>query len=239
MKKLSIIIPVYNEEMLVAETLKRVEELCLPKEIIKEVVVVNDASTDKTKEVLTKIQKEYKFKLINHSINQGKGKAVMTGMQSATGDYIVIQDADLEYHPKDILKLLTPVLEGQAEVVYGTRLRRLPNIKKEENHSLFLLHFLGNRSLSLMTSILYGTWLTDMETCYKLFPKKALDSFVIHARGFEFEPEITAKLLKNGYKIIEVSISTTPRGYDEGKKLNTITDGIKALTALLKYRFVN
>ena len=239
MKKLSIIIPVYNEEKTVAHTLKRVYQLTLPQKIVKEVLVINDRSTDDTLSVLKKIQKEYRFSLLEHTINQGKGRAVKTGIDHATGDYIVIQDADSEYHPKDILKLLDPVLKDRATVVYGTRLKRLPNFKKEESHHLFLFHYLGNRMLSLITSVLYGQWVTDMETCYKLFPKKALDNTVIHSRGFEFEPEITAKLMKKGYKIFEVPISTTPRGYEDGKKLSAIKDGPKALIALFKYRFTS
>ena len=169
----------------------------------------------------------------------GKGAAVKTGIGKATGDYIVIQDADLEYDPRDILRLLEQVQKGKAEVVYGTRLNRMPNFAKEERRMRFFVQYVGNKSLSLLTSVLYGQWITDMETCYKLFPKSAVQDLSLDAKGFEFEPEITAKLMKKGYHILEIPITTIPRGYEEGKKLNAVRDGIKALKTLLKYRFNN
>lgn len=140
---------------------------------------------------------------------------------------------------KDIEKLVKPILEGKSKVVYGTRLKRLPSFSKEERTPQFLLHYFGNKLLSLITSALYGQWITDMETCYKLFPRKAVENMKLNARGFEFEPEITAKLLKKGYKILEIPISTNPRGYDEGKKLSTLKDGPIALWSLIKYRFTD
>ncbi len=234
--KLSIIIPVFNEEKTIQEVLKRVLTVKLPVEE-KEIIVVNDGSSDETKKKLDSFKEKDKIRIIHQKVNQGKGAAVRTGIQKATGDYIIIQDADLEYHPKDIALLLKPILQNKSEVVYGTRLKRLPNLSKEESHPLFLLHYVGNRILSLITSILYGQWLTDMETCYKLFPKKAVETMVLHARGFEFEPEITAKLLKRRYKILEVPITTVPRGKEEGKKLRTFHDGSICLLTLLKYRF--
>jgi len=228
--KLSIIIPVFNEEKTILEILKRVINVEIPN-IDKEIVVVNDGSTDGTASVISNI------KIINHKENQGKGAAVRTGINNSSGDYILIQDADLEYNPKDIPLLLEPILQGKAIVVYGTRLKRLPNFIKDERTPQFLLHYIGNKCLSLLTSVLYGQWITDMETCYKLFPKKAALDLHLRSRGFDFEPEITAKLLKKGYKILEVPISTIPRGYNEGKKLNTFRDGFVALWTLLKYRF--
>jgi dolichol-phosphate mannosyltransferase len=230
--KLSIIIPVFNEEKTISEILKRVSEVKISG-VEKQIIVVNDGSTDAT---ASRIQN---IKFIEHKINQGKGAAVKTGIKNATGDYIVIQDADLEYKPKDIEKLIKPILEGKSKVVYGTRLKRLPSFIKEERTPQFLLHYLGNKFLSLLTSVLYGQWITDMETCYKLFPKKAVEDMSLNARGFEFEPEITAKLLKKGYKILEIPITTKPRGYDEGKKLSTFKDGAIALWSLLKYRFID
>jgi glycosyltransferase involved in cell wall biosynthesis len=233
--KLSIIIPVYNEEKTILEIIKKIDELSIPS-VSKEVIIVDDGSTDSTREKLKKVKNA---KIILHSKNMGKGDAVITGIKNSTGDYIIIQDADLEYDPKFITKLLEPIKNGKAKVVYGTRLKRRPDLSNEERTLQFLTHYFGNRLLSLLTSVLYGQWITDMETCYKLFPKSALDGVKLNARGFEFEPEITAKLLKKGYKITEIPIKTKPRGYDEGKKLNTIRDGTKALWSLVKYRFTN
>lgn len=237
MMKLSIIIPVYNEEKTVIEILDRVKNQKIDG-VEKEIIVVDDGSTDSTAQKLKSI-KGNDFKIIFQEKNGGKGSAVRTGIKHATGEYIIIQDADLEYHPKFINDLIKPILEKKADVVYGTRLDRMPHLKEEEAKHLFILHYFGNRFLSLVTSVLYGQWITDMETCYKLFPKKAMEGITLHARGFELEPEITAKLLKKGYKIKEVSISVTPRGYDEGKKLNTVRDGLKALWSLVKYRFTD
>jgi glycosyltransferase involved in cell wall biosynthesis len=232
--KLSIIVPVYNEEKTILEILDRVIALQIPN-VQKEIIVVDDGSTDLTREKLKKIKN---VKIILHDKNKGKGAAVRTGIKEASGDYIIIQDADLEYHPRQIINLVSEI-DGDNTVIYGTRLNRLPHLDLEEKKHLFIWHYVGNRFLSLVTSALYGQWITDMETCYKLFPKKAVNGMRINARGFEFEPEITAKLLKNGYKIKEVSITATPRGYDEGKKLNTVRDGLKALWSLFKYRFTD
>ncbi len=235
--KLSIIIPVFNEEKTISEMLKKVSKVKI-NGIEKQIIVVNDGSTDGTKKEILNSPAISNIEFINHPKNQGKGAAIRTGIENATGNYIIIQDADLEYNPKDIEKLIRPILEGRSKVVYGTRLKRLPSFSKEERTPQFLLHYIGNKFLSLLTSILYGQWITDMETCYKLFPRRAVEDINLNARGFEFEPEITAKLLKKGYKILEIPISTKPRGYDEGKKLNTFRDGIKAFLTLLRYRFI-
>jgi glycosyltransferase involved in cell wall biosynthesis len=232
--KLSIIVPVFNEEKTILQILEKLGSAGIP--VQYEIIVVDDGSTDGTR---AKLQRIRNAKVILHAKNKGKGVAVKTGIKHAKGDYILIQDADLEYNPKQIKDLLRPVQEKLAEVAYGTRLDRMPHLGKEEKKHLFILHYFGNRFLSLVTSILYGQWITDMETCYKLFPKKAVEKMKINARGFEFEPEITSKLLKGGYKIKEVSITANPRGYDEGKKLNTVRDGSKALWYLLKYRFTD
>lgn len=232
--KLSIIIPVFNEEKTILKILERLKKANIPVE--NEIIVVDDGSTDGTREKLKRVKGA---KILLHKKNQGKGAAVKTGIKASSGDYIIIQDADLEYNPNEIENLLKPILEKKTDVVYGTRLNRLPHLKKEEAKHLFIMHYFGNRFLSLVASILYGQWLTDMETCYKLFPKKAVSSIKLNARGFEFEPEVTAKLLKEGYKIMEVSITANPRGYDEGKKLNTIKDGSIALWSLIKYRFTD
>ncbi|MEX2012940.1 MAG: glycosyltransferase family 2 protein [Candidatus Levyibacteriota bacterium] len=235
--KLSIIIPVFNEEKTINKVLERVSALKIPAVDIQ-IIVVDDGSTDGTVEKI-KQAKNKKVKFLAHEKNAGKGAAVRTGIENAAGDYIVIQDADLEYNPQDLKVLVDEVVSKRAEVVYGTRLKRMPNLSRDERTPQFLLHYLGNRSLSFLTSILYGQWITDMETGYKLFPKNAMKKIRLNARGFELEPEITAKILKNGYKIKEVSITTNPRGYDEGKKLNTVRDGAKALLTLIKYRFTD
>jgi dolichol-phosphate mannosyltransferase len=237
--KLSIIIPVFNEKKTILEMLKRVRDIKIIG-IEKEIILVNDGSSDGTTDLINNSLKDKKdIKIINHLKNQGKGAAVGTGIKNATGEFVIIQDADLEYSPKDIEKLIKPILDKEAKVVYGTRLKRLPSFSKEERTPQFLLHYVGNKFLSFITSILYGQWITDMETCYKLFPKKAVDNMKLKARRFDFEPEITAKLLKKRYKILEIPISTKPRGYGEGKKLNTLKDGSIALWSLLKYRFVD
>ena len=240
--KLSIIIPVFNEEKTVAKVLKKVTSVKLPVKNI-EYIIVDDGSIDTSAVIIAETYKKLGsprgFKFIKHSKNKGKGAAVKTGIQKASGDYIVIQDADLEYNPDDISKLLKPIIEGRAKVVYGTRLNRLPNFKRDERTPQFFIQYLGNKFLSFVTSVLYFHWITDMECCYKLFPKNALKNTKLDARGFEFEPEITAKLLKSGYKMLEVPISTNPRGYNEGKKLNSFKDGPIALWTLVKYRFIN
>lgn len=235
MKKLSIIIPVFNEEKTVNKLLKNLFSTKLPVKQI-EYIIVDDGSSDKSNSIINSF-KSKKIKVFTHKKNKGKGEAVRTGLKHATGDYLIIQDADLEYNPKDIAKLI-PAVSEKNQVVYGTRLKRLPNFK-EDVKNFYLLHYLGNRFLSLATSVLYHHWLTDMECCYKLFPKEALKGVSLSARGFEFEPEITAKLLKKDYKIAEVPIRTKPRGYGEGKKIHALTDGTKALWTLLKYRFVD
>jgi dolichol-phosphate mannosyltransferase len=235
MKKLSIIIPVFNEEKTVAKLLKSVLSARLPIKNI-EYIVINDGSTDGSKFKIQSI-KSKRIKLLEHKKNLGKGAAIGTGLKKANGDYVVIQDADLEYNPNDIAKLITAITPHHR-VIYGTRLKRLPNFK-DDMRTFYFIHYFGNRFLSLVTSILYHHWLTDMECCYKLFPKEALKNMNLRAQGFEFEPEITAKLLKKGYKIAEVPITTKPRTYGEGKKLYAIRDGSKALWTLVKYRFID
>lgn len=237
--KLSIIIPVFNEEKTIIPVLNAVDALEIP-HWKKEIIIVDDGSKDKTLEKIEKfiLKKKGIFQLVKHTKNLGKGAAVKTGISHAKGDYIIIQDADLEYNPQDIIKLVSKIKTGK-EVVYGTRLNRLPHFSQEESRLQFATHYFGNKLLSFLTSILYGQWITDMETCYKLFPKKALNGVQLHAKGFEFEPEITAKLIKKGNVIHEISIITRPRGTDEGKKLHTVRDGIKALQTLFFYRFVD
>ncbi len=234
--KLSIIIPAFNEEKTIGSIVKKVVSVRLPG-VEREVIIVDDGSTDNT---ISKIPKIYKnLTIIVHKVNQGKGAAIMSGVKKASGEYIVIQDADLEYDPSDIINLIEPLKEKKYQVVYGSRLKRMPNFLRDERTVRFFTHYLGNKFLSLITSILYGQWITDMETGYKLFPKSLVNNMNIQAKSFDFEPEITAKFLKRGHNILEVPISTNPRSYDEGKKLITFKDGPIALWTLLKYRFID
>lgn len=236
--KLSIVIPVFNEEKTILTVLKRLIALDLPA-IEKEIIVVDDGSHDKTAEKVKRfIADNPSITLVSHERNYGKGKAVRSGIKKACGTYILIQDADLEYHPKFIPVLLDPILKKHSKVVYGTRLTKKPNFKEDQRTVRFFIHYIGNKGLSLIFSILYQQWLTDIETCYKLFPRKIIKEFTLESKGFEFEAEITAKLSRNNYKIHEVPIRTLPRGYQEGKKLNTISDGLKTLWTIIKYRFV-
>lgn len=237
--KLSIIIPVFNEEKTIGEIIKKIRSLQIPS-VEKEIIIVDDGSSDNSVKIIKPyVAKDKSLRLLIHEKNSGKGSAIKTGVKIAKGDYVAIQDADLEYNPQDFVRLTEPIKEDKAKVVYGTRLKRFPNFSKEESQPRFIVHYLGNKFLSLITSVLYGQWITDMETCYKIFPKSALEKFDLKSRSFDFEPEITAKLLKNGYKITELPINTTPRNYNEGKKLNTLKDGIIALWSLLKYRFID
>lgn len=237
--KLTIIVPVYNEEKTLAQVIDMVLDVKL-ENIEKEIIIVNDGSTDSTNEVAEEVKKKHPTVIyISQPSNQGKGRAIVAALKKATGEYVLIQDADLEYHPEDIKKLLKPLSAEKNLVVFGTRLDRLPNFKKDERTPRFFIQYLGNKFLSLLASILYGKWITDMETGYKLFPLNALEGVTLKAKSFDFEPEITARLLKAGYKIVEIPISTNPRSEDEGKKLNAFHDGPIALWTLLKYRFIN
>lgn len=236
--KLSIIIPAYNEERTISELLGRVDELDLGK-TEKEVIIIDDGSKDKTLSIIKDFGKNKKnVKILEHKKNRGKGAAVITGIKEASGDILIIQDADLEYDPQDIPKLILPIIQKKFRVVYGTRLRTKP-VFFGKNRTPLLVHFFGNKFLSLITSVLYGAHISDMETCYKAFDKDVLKGVRLKSRSFDFEPEITAKILKKGIKIHEVDIKTKPRGYADGKKLHTIRDGNIALWTLIKYRFVN
>ncbi len=232
MKKLSIIIPVYNEEKTILKVINEVKKsnsLGLSKEII----VVDDFSTDKTRAVL----KNLKYKSIEiflHDKNLGKGSAIRTGLKNCSGDIILIQDADLEYSPSEYPKLLKPILEGKAKVVYGSRLEEI----KRNFSKMYKLHYFGNIFLTSATNFLYNADITDMETGYKVFRKDAIKGINLKATRFDFEPEITAKILKKGIKIYEVPISFHGRHFNEGKKISW-RDGIKAMFYLLKYRLLD
>ncbi len=224
--KLSVIIPVYNEEKTILSILNKVQALDIIK---KEIIIVNDGSNDNTKNILEKI-KNKNVKIFHHIKNQGKGAAIRTGITKTTGDIIIIQDADLEYDPTDYGKLLSPMINKGASVVYGTRMLSLS--KKD----MQTMHYFGNRFLTFITNVLYGSKISDMETCYKVFKSEVIKNINLRATGFDFEPEITAKLLKKEYKIYEVPIKFKPRSFTEGKKI-TWFDGLKAVYYLIKYRF--
>ncbi len=226
--KLTVLIPIYNEIHTIREILKRVQDTGLADEIL----LVDDGSVDGTREILKEFDGQKPFRVIFHEKNQGKGAAVRTGIENATGDVLLIQDADLEYDPRDYPQLLQPLEEGLADVVYGSRFLGAPR------RVAMFWHMIANKLLTLMTNILYDTILTDMETGYKVFRKEVVDSFPLHAKRFEFEPEFTAKILKRGVRIFEVPISFNPRDYDEGKKIG-LSDAFEAIWALLKYRFVD
>ena len=230
--KLSIIIPVYNEEKTILKVLDKVKKVKL-NDITKEIILVDDFSTDGTKNILSEL-KDSSLKIFFHQKNHGKGAAIRTALKHATGDIIIIQDADLEYEPEEYPKLLEPIIENETKVVYGSRLKAIrKNIK-----NMYKLHYIGNTVLTLMTNLLYGSMISDMETCYKVFKKEVIKDMKLKAKRFDFEPEITAKILKKGYKIKEVPINFVGRKFDEGKKI-TWKDGIKALYYLIKYRFVD
>ncbi len=235
MKKLSVIIPVFNEEKTVAKIAEKVIRVKLPDNIKREIILVNDGSTDDTNKILSGL-KINGLKIFKHQKNSGKGAAIKTGLRNATGDFIIIQDADLEYDPTDYGKLLEPVINGKAKVVYGSRLINYPLILWGKNKTVMPFHLVANKGLTWLTNLLYGSNLTDMETCYKLFKKEVLQKITLESQRFEFEPEVTAKVLKLKIPIKEVPINVSPRTYEEGKKIG-VTDGFLAIWTLIKYRF--
>jgi glycosyltransferase involved in cell wall biosynthesis len=222
--KVSIVMPVFNERPTLMEILAKVEELPLNKEII----LVDDASTDGSRELLKSLPPE-RARVIFHETNMGKGAAIRSAIPAAEGDVIVIQDADLEYDPNDLLRLLKPIHEGKAEVVYGSRFTG-------ERRNMFFWHWVGNRFLTLVTNILFDSTLSDMETCYKMFRAEVIKSLKLRSMRFEIEVEMTSKILKSGHRIYEVPISYAGREFHEGKKI-TWRDGITALFNLIRYRF--
>ena len=222
---LSVVMPVYNERDTIEAIIPRV--LAVPIRI--ELIVVDDGSTDGTRDLLTALKKQYAFTLIFQPKNAGKGAALRRGFQEVTGDLVVIQDADLEYSPEEFPELIELICQGRADVVYGSRFIG--------RHRVFMFtHYAGNRLLTLITNALYNTMLTDMETCYKVMRTEVLRSFTLDSNGFGIEPELTAKIFKRNYRVYEVPITYDGRGYEEGKKI-TWRDGVVALWVLLKYRF--
>lgn len=245
--KLSIIMPVYNERTTLEEIVARVREVDLtvdkaganrllngPVTLDREIVIVDDGSTDGTRTILDRwrTEKAPDMRIVFHEQNGGKGAALRTGFQQATGDILVIQDADLEYDPRDYVKLLEPLLEGRSPVIYGSRFMGGPR------SAMSLSHTLGNKMLTVFTNLLFGTALSDMETCYKCFRRDVIADMPLRSRRFEIEPELTAKILKRGYAIFEVPISYNGRDFHAGKKLNW-QDGFSAVRTLIKYRFID
>ncbi len=226
---LSIIVPVYNEERTVLPLLKKVRSVKLLG-LRKQIIVVNDGSSDGTAAVLKKVRLPGGL-ILSHEKNKGKGAAIRTAIPRTTGDYVVIQDADLEYDPSDYESLLKPLIDGEKDVIYGSRFQG-----KQEGFMFW--NYVGNKFLTLMTVLLFGTRLTDMETCYKVFRGEILRGLLLRSNRFEFEPEVTAKILKGNYRFGELPITYRGRGSKEGKKI-TWRDGFSALFTLLRYRLTD
>ena len=224
--KLSIVIPVYNEKKTLSELICRVEAVKLEKEII----IVDDASTDGTRDLLKKYEGQERFKVIYQSKNAGKGSALRAGFDKAEGEVIIVQDADLEYDPKDYALLLEPILDGRADVVYGSR------FQGGTHRVFFFWHYVGNKVLTTLSNMCTNLCLTDMETGYKVFRRTGLDSFILKCNRFGFEPEFTSKVARHAFRIYEVPISYSGRGYEEGKKINW-KDGVAALWFIFRFRF--
>jgi glycosyltransferase involved in cell wall biosynthesis len=225
---LTVIIPTYNEVQTIREIVDRVNSTGL----VYEILIVDDGSIDGTREILSELGGTKNIRVVLHEKNAGKGAAVRTGIQHATGDLVLIQDADLEYDPRDYPTLLRPIQEGIADVVYGSRF--LGGARRP----ILFWNMVANKILTFVTNILYNNILSDMETGYKLFKRDMVKDIPLHARRFDFEPEFTAKILKRKYRIYEVPISFNPRDYNQGKKIKA-WDGFIAMWTLIKYRFVD
>ncbi len=228
MNKITILIPVYNEVNTLMPILQKLESIDFYG-LEKEIILIDDYSTDGTKE----LYKDLNYKVLYHEKNMGKGASLRDGFKEATGDIVTIQDADLEYNPEDLLPLVKVVLDNEADVAYGSRFM---NIDMSKDY--MLTHLLGNKALTIITNILYGANLTDMETCYKVFKSEYVKNLNIKSNRFDFEPEITAKVLKQGARLKEVPITYVARGFKEGKKISW-KDGFAAIFALIKFRFMN
>lgn len=225
--KLSIVIPVYNEKKTIEKIVSQVQSVNL--DLDKEILLVDDGSTDGTQEILRKLETD-EVRVFIHEINQGKGKALQTGFSKVSGDFVIIQDADLEYDPREYPQLLAPLLDGRADAVYGSRFLGGPH------RVLFFWHYLGNKMLTTFSNMLSNLNLTDMETCYKVFRKEILDKITLKSKRFGIEPEITLKLAKLKCRIYEVPISYSGRDYSEGKKIGW-KDGIAAIFHIIRFKF--
>jgi dolichol-phosphate mannosyltransferase len=224
--KLSVIIPCYNEEETIEALLEKVRQVPVEKEII----VVDDGSTDRSPDIIASLAEGGDIRVISHPRNCGKGRAFKSGLKVASGEVVIVQDADLEYDPRDFVPILDKFQSDGVNVVYGSR-----NLHKENRHSYFR-YYLGGVLVTKVANLLFASKLTDEPTCYKAFRKETIDKLKIEGDGFEWEPEVTAKLLKSGYQIDEVPISYYPRSFKQGKKLSW-RDGLKAIWTLFKYRF--
>lgn len=225
---LSVIIPVYNE----VRTIDRVLRSVLDTHLANEIIFIDDGSTDGSRQLLEQLSDPPGIRVIFHPVNQGKGAAVQTGLQAASGDVLLIQDADMEYDPRDYSALLQPITEGLADVVYGSRFLGAPH------RVTMFWHMVANKLLTFTTNLLYNTILSDMETGYKAFRREVLTDVQLNSKRFDFEPEFTVKMLKKKVRIFEVPISFNPRDYSDGKKIK-LKDAFMALWVLIKYRFVN
>jgi glycosyltransferase involved in cell wall biosynthesis len=226
--KISVIIPAYNEKNTIQEIVRRVQAM----KMVDEIIIVDDGSTDGTRDLISNMDGKNNVRIILHEKNQGKGAAVRTGISAATGEVLIIQDADLEYDPREYPNLMKPIEEGMADVVYGSRFLGAPH------RAILFWNMVANKLLTLMTNILYNNILTDMETGYKLFKREVVADMKIHAKRFDFEPEFTAKILKKNVRVFEVPITFNPRDYNEGKKIK-MRDAFEAVWTLIKYRFVD
>lgn len=227
--KLSIVIPAYNEEKTIASILEAVHKVALPANLTKEIIVVDDCSRDKTPEILQQLKSQYGLILSRHEVNQGKGVSVRDGLKLSTGDIVIIQDADLEYNPNEYGLLLEAILNGDADVVYGSRF-----ISNRPHRVLYFWHSMGNRFLTMFSNVFTDLNITDMETCYKMFTRKVVDDIKnkLVSRRFGIEPEITARIKR--YRIYEVGISYRGRTYAEGKKIGW-KDGFSALWSIIRF----
>ncbi|OGW62035.1 MAG: glycosyl transferase [Nitrospirae bacterium RIFCSPLOW2_12_42_9] len=226
--KISVVMPVFNEARTIREIIKKIEDVDLEKEII----IVDDCSTDGTRDILKALERNPGIRVFCHEKNMGKGAALRTGFKHASGDIVIIQDADLEYNPQEYHRLIKPILDGRADVVYGSRF-----VTTEERRVLFFWHYLGNSFITFLSNMFTNLNLTDIETCYKVFKADVIHSITIEENRFGFEPEITAKIAKKRYHIYEIGISYSGRDYSEGKKIGW-KDGIRAIWCIFKYNLI-